>query len=167
MQLKEGLESVNGHWLLQFRWQFIPQYTTFILDRQLTKSIVFSENKWSPAFWMNRILVRLGYTLLDDQKNQNRCWIELVQPPAGSEYLYFEQSQNIARSRRGMDPRYSFPPLSSHPGKAHLRGKDRRTCDCELSVQCHRSWCSCSNVPTVPKYRRLQQQQVRCETASK
>jgi len=32
MQLKQGLESVNGHWLLQFRWQFIPQYTTFILD---------------------------------------------------------------------------------------------------------------------------------------
>jgi len=25
MQLKQGLESVNEHWLLQFRWQFIPQ----------------------------------------------------------------------------------------------------------------------------------------------
>jgi len=34
MQLKQGLESVNGHRLLKFRWQFIPQYTTFILEMQ-------------------------------------------------------------------------------------------------------------------------------------
>ena len=31
MQLKQGLESANGHWLLKFRWQFIPQYTTYNL----------------------------------------------------------------------------------------------------------------------------------------
>jgi len=41
MQLKQGLESVNGHWLLEFRWQFIPQYTTFVLDRPLTKGSIY------------------------------------------------------------------------------------------------------------------------------
>ena len=24
MQLKQGFKSVNGHWFLKFRWQFIP-----------------------------------------------------------------------------------------------------------------------------------------------
>jgi len=41
MQLKQGLESVNGRRLLKFRWQFIPQYTTFILDRPLTKGSIY------------------------------------------------------------------------------------------------------------------------------
>jgi len=42
MQLKQGLESVNRHRFLKFRWQFIPQYEClsslpcFLGDHSLT-----------------------------------------------------------------------------------------------------------------------------------
>jgi len=36
MQFKQGLESVNGHWLLKFRWQFISHYTQWLSVKGLT-----------------------------------------------------------------------------------------------------------------------------------